>query len=223
MGWHMQYMCQNKTLYSNTNSSTTVKDNMEYLQHDKILTSTPYEPLILCLSCNKWSCGTYQNFWKEWNDVIRQRCYRESTYCQSTDTERHMWDSINCTINAECRAANSHALTVRLTHSTTFSRSHCDIESLTQFFFFVVVACQRFVMYKGYPYYVPAKSRQNFEVEKKRVPPPPRTSAFSADGPSHFSLHTLIQCWQPCECQTQKLWSCFNLIFYKYTKHISGE
>ena len=38
MGWHMQYLCQNKTLYSNTNSCSTVKDNMEYLQHDKILT-----------------------------------------------------------------------------------------------------------------------------------------------------------------------------------------
>ena len=66
-----------------------------------ICSMTTYEPLILCLSCNKWSCGTYQNCWKEWNTRIRQRCYRESTYCQSTDTERHMWDSINCIISAE--------------------------------------------------------------------------------------------------------------------------
>ena len=50
--------------------------NIEYLQHDFILTKLPtkYEPLILCLSCNKWSCGTYQNFWKEWNALIWQRC-----------------------------------------------------------------------------------------------------------------------------------------------------
>ena len=59
--------------------------------------------LILCLSCNKWSCGTYENCWIEWNALIRQKCYRESTYCQSTDTERHMWDSINCAISAEWR------------------------------------------------------------------------------------------------------------------------
>ena len=67
----------------------TSKDNMEYLQHDYILTWTAYEPLILWLSCNKWSCGTYQNCWTEWNALIRQRCYRESTHCKSTDTERH--------------------------------------------------------------------------------------------------------------------------------------
>ena len=30
-----------------------IKDNMEYLQYDYILTWTAYEPLILCLSCNK--------------------------------------------------------------------------------------------------------------------------------------------------------------------------
>ena len=58
-------------------SLSQVKDNMEYLQQDYISTWTPYEPLI------------------------RQRCYRESTYCQSTDTEGHMWDSVNCTISAE--------------------------------------------------------------------------------------------------------------------------
>ena len=63
---------------------------MEYLQHDYILTWTLYEPLSLCLSCNKWSCGIYQTCWKEWNAVLRPRCYRESTYCQSTDTERHV-------------------------------------------------------------------------------------------------------------------------------------
>ena len=66
-------------------------------------------PFILCLSCNKWRSGTYQNCWKEWNALTRQRCYRESTCCQITDTERHtvcerhMWDSINCAINAEWR------------------------------------------------------------------------------------------------------------------------
>ena len=50
---------------------------MENLQHDYILTWTAYEPLILCLSCNEWSCGTYyQNCWKEWNALIRQWCYR---------------------------------------------------------------------------------------------------------------------------------------------------
>ena len=86
-----------------SSSRKLFKGNEEYLQHDKILTLTPCEPLILCLSCSKWSCGTYQNCWKEWNAVIRQRCYRESTYFQSTDTERHMWDSINCTISAEWR------------------------------------------------------------------------------------------------------------------------
>ena len=32
---------------------------MEYLQ-DHMLTSTAFEPFILCLSCNKWSCGTYE-------------------------------------------------------------------------------------------------------------------------------------------------------------------
>ena len=26
--------------------------------------------------------------------LTQQRCYRESTYCQSTDTERHMWAKI---------------------------------------------------------------------------------------------------------------------------------
>ena len=39
---------------------TLIIDNMEYLQHDYILTWTAYEPLILCLSRNKWSCGIYQ-------------------------------------------------------------------------------------------------------------------------------------------------------------------
>ena len=38
----------------------------------------------------------------------------------------------------ECifRAANSHTLTMRLTHFTTFSRSHCDITISHTFFFF---------------------------------------------------------------------------------------
>ena len=67
------------------------------------MTWTAYEPLILCLSCDEWSCGTYQNCWKEWNALIRQRCCRKSRYCQSTDTERHMWDSINFSIFAEWR------------------------------------------------------------------------------------------------------------------------
>ena len=72
---------------------TNVKDSMEYLQHDYMLTWTAFEPFNLCLSCNKWSC-TYQNCWNEWNALIRQRCYRESTYSQSTYTDS-MWDSIN--------------------------------------------------------------------------------------------------------------------------------
>ena len=76
---------------------------MEYLQHDYILTWTAYEPLMSCLSCNKWSCGTYQNCWKEWNALIRQRSYREPTYCERTGTEMYMWDSINCAISAEWR------------------------------------------------------------------------------------------------------------------------
>ena len=66
-------------------NSQVFKDNMEYLQHDYILTWTAYKPLILCLFCNKWSCGTYQNRWKKWNALIRQICYRESTYCQCTE------------------------------------------------------------------------------------------------------------------------------------------
>ena len=70
------------------------------------------------------------------------------------------------------RAANSHALTVRLTHFTTFSRSHGDIRiSHTNFLFFF--ACQRFVMYEGYPYYVPAKSRQKCWGRKKKCRSPP--------------------------------------------------
>ena len=38
--------------------------------------------------------------------LILQRCYRESTCCQSTYTERHMWDSVNCAISAG-RVANT--------------------------------------------------------------------------------------------------------------------
>ena len=39
--------------------------------------------------------------------------------------------------------------------------------------------CQRFVMHEGYPYYVPAKSRQKFWGRKKmEESPPPRSSAF---------------------------------------------
>ena len=80
-----------------------------------------YEPLILCFSCNKWSCGTYQNCWKEWNALIRQRCYRESTYCKSTDTERHMWDSINCTISAEWQTQiYAHVWTSNFTNTKHF-------------------------------------------------------------------------------------------------------
>ena len=70
-----------------------------YLQHEVHLDMNCLctVPLILCLSCNKLNC------WKQWNALFRKRCYRESTYCQSTDTERHMWDSINCAISAEWR------------------------------------------------------------------------------------------------------------------------
>ena len=113
------------------------------------------------------------------------------------------------------RAANSHALTVRLTHFTTFSRSHGDIRISHAIFFFVCVFC--FVLLvrglwctKGTPTMCLQNRGKNFEVEKKSVGfPPPRSSAFfglarhytyrlAADGPSHFSLQTLIQCWQPC-------------------------
>ena len=64
----------------------------------------PFEPFIICLSCNKWSCGTYmyQNCWKGWNGLIWQRCLRESACCQST----YMWDSINCVISAEWQTQN---------------------------------------------------------------------------------------------------------------------
>ena len=82
-------------------SSLLVKDNMEYLQHDYKLMWTAFVPFVLCFFCNKWSSSTYQNCWKEWNALIRQRCYRELIRCQSTDTERHMWDSNNRAISAE--------------------------------------------------------------------------------------------------------------------------
>ena len=80
------YVCN---LCMHTNCTCVVvpswfKDNMEYLQHDYMLTWTTFEPFILCLSCNKWSCDTYQKCWKEWKALIQQRCYRESTCCQST-------------------------------------------------------------------------------------------------------------------------------------------
>ena len=42
---------------------------MEYL-HDYILTWTAYEPLILCVSCNKWSCGTVLNKIVEKNEML---------------------------------------------------------------------------------------------------------------------------------------------------------
>ena len=35
------------------------KDNMEYLQHEYMWTWAAFEPFILCLSCNKWSCQWY--------------------------------------------------------------------------------------------------------------------------------------------------------------------
>ena len=57
-------------------SSLLVKDNTEYLQHDHKLMWTAFVPFVLCLFCNKWSSSTYQNCWKEWNALIRQRCYR---------------------------------------------------------------------------------------------------------------------------------------------------
>ena len=66
-----------------------LKYNMGYLQHDYILTWTAYDPLILCLSCNKWSYVVlYQNCWKERNAVIWQRCYRESTYTVKVQTQK---------------------------------------------------------------------------------------------------------------------------------------
>ena len=62
--------------------------------------------------CNKVSIvgllagGTYQNCWKEWNALIRQRCCRESACCQYTYTERHMWESIKKVCNI-CWVANT--------------------------------------------------------------------------------------------------------------------
>ena len=47
-------------------------------------------------------------------------------------------------------------------HILTLSRWYKNLSLI--FFFF---ACQRFVMYEGYPYYVPAKSRQKFWGRKK--------------------------------------------------------
>ena len=80
------------------------KDNMECLQHNYILTWVAFKPFILCLSCNKWSCIVLIKIVeKNENAVIRPRCYRESTCCQSTYKERHVWDSINCAIFAEWR------------------------------------------------------------------------------------------------------------------------
>ena len=78
------------------------------------------------------------------------------------------------------------------------------------------------VRIEGYPYYVPAKSMQTFWDRKKKVsesPPPPLISFFwtcatlyaGSGRPSHFSLRTLIQCWQPC----------FNsATFLKYTSFV---
>ena len=77
-------------------------------EHDYMLKWTASEPLILCLSCNKWSCGAYQTSWKEWNALIWQICYKESTCCQSTDTERHMWDSVK--LYNKCWVANTKVM-----------------------------------------------------------------------------------------------------------------
>ena len=43
---------------------------MEYLRHDYMLIWIASEPLIVCLSCNEWRCGTYQYSWNEWNVLI---------------------------------------------------------------------------------------------------------------------------------------------------------
>ena len=67
-----------------------VKDNMEYLQHDYMLIWTASDPLSLHLSCDKGSCDTE----KEWNALIWQICYKESTCCQSTATERHICGTV---------------------------------------------------------------------------------------------------------------------------------
>ena len=93
-------------------------------------------------------------------------------------------------------------------HILTLSQWYKNISHI---FFF---PCQRFVMYEGYPYYMCLQIRgKNFEVGKKKCLSSPRSSAFlglarlyrlAADGPSHISLQTLIQCWQP--------WTCYNVI-----------
>ena len=59
----------------------------------------------------------------------------------------------------EYRAANSHAFH----HILTLIYM---LISHAQFFFF---ACQRFVMYEGYPYYVPAKIKAKMLRLKKKV------------------------------------------------------
>ena len=66
----------------------TLKDNMEYLQHDYMLMWTASEPLILCLSCNKWSCGAYQNSWKEWNALIWQIYVTKNQHAVKVQTQK---------------------------------------------------------------------------------------------------------------------------------------
>ena len=75
--------------------------------------------VYLYLSCNKWSCATYQNCWKEWNAIIQPFVTENQHACQSTYTERHMWDRINCAISAEWRTQTNydHALTSNSTNA----------------------------------------------------------------------------------------------------------
>ena len=78
------FFCKKWSEFFRVNVFHYLKDNMEYLQHDYILKWTAYEPLILWLSCKKWSCGTYQDCWKEWYALHSTiRYYRESTYLQT--------------------------------------------------------------------------------------------------------------------------------------------
>ena len=71
------------------------KDNMEYLQHDYMLTWVTFEPFTLCLSWNKWSCGTYQNCWKEWNALIRYNDVTENQHAVKVLTQKGICGTVS--------------------------------------------------------------------------------------------------------------------------------
>ena len=88
------------------------------------------------------------------------------------------------------RAANSHALSVSLTHFTTFSRSHADmLISHANFFFFFFFLVRGLWCTKRR---VPLLCACKIDAKSLSPPPPPRSSAFlglarlyrlAADGP----------------------------------------